>query len=212
MNDEKRVVAAFDFDGTITTKDTLLEFIKFTKGRMPFYVGLFFNLHILFAFKLRLYPNWKAKQRIFSYFFSGMSYEEFKERGVLFANSIENFIRPKALSEIHYHQVQGNKIYVISASVYEWIYPWCKNQGINDVLCTMIEVEDGILTGNFASLNCHGAEKVVRLLKEEPDRESYILYAYGDSRGDEQLIRFSDQGWYNKFRSKTFCRSKRKST
>lgn len=64
-------VAIFDFDGTITKKDTLLEFIKFSKGYIAFYKGILRYLPILIAFKIKIYPNWKAKQKIFSYFLKG---------------------------------------------------------------------------------------------------------------------------------------------
>lgn len=37
MAENKRTVAVFDFDGTLTTKDTLLEFIKFSCGTGKFY-------------------------------------------------------------------------------------------------------------------------------------------------------------------------------
>ena len=56
------------------------------------------------------------------------------------------------------------------------------------------------MTGNFLSRNCYGEEKVRRLLELEPNRNSYILYAYGDSKGDKELIEFADKGWYNKFK------------
>ena len=66
---EKRGVAAFDFDGTITRKDTLLEFIKFVKGVSSCYRGLLLYAPLLVAYKLKLYPNWKVKQRFFAHFF-----------------------------------------------------------------------------------------------------------------------------------------------
>lgn len=49
---------------------------------------------------------------------------------------------------------------------------------------------NGILTGRFLSANCYGQEKVNRLLEKEPERDSYILYAYGDSRRDRELLAF----------------------
>ena len=54
------------------------------------------------------------------------------------------------------------------------------------------------LTGNFSSKNCYGQEKVNRLLEKEPDRTNYILYAYGDSAGDKEIIEFADYGYYIK--------------
>lgn len=71
---EKPTVAVFDFDGTLIRKDSFLEFIKFAFGERAFLTGFFLNSPYLVAFKLKLYPNWKAKERVFSYFFRGMSY------------------------------------------------------------------------------------------------------------------------------------------
>ena len=68
-----RKIAFFDFDGTITTKDSLLEIIKFQKGIPAFYTGLFFQLPWLIAFKIKIIPNDAAKQKMLTYFFGGMS-------------------------------------------------------------------------------------------------------------------------------------------
>ena len=86
---DKREIVVFDFDGTLTTKDTLLEFIKFSHGKFSFYMGLLLNSPILIAYKLKIYPNWKAKQALFTYFFHGISYSEFQMLCVDFASKIE---------------------------------------------------------------------------------------------------------------------------
>ena len=44
--------------------------------------------------------------------------------------------------------------------------------------------------------NCYGQEKVNRFLQVEPDRKSYVLYAYGDSSGDKEMIALADVGTY----------------
>ena len=66
-------IYAFDFDGTLTTKDTLIEFIRFSKGIVRLFLGFLLFSPLLILMKLHLYPNWKAKQRVFSWFFKGMS-------------------------------------------------------------------------------------------------------------------------------------------
>ena len=73
-------IVAFDFDGTITNRDTLLEFIKFAKGKTAFYLGFLLHLPWLLAMKCHLYPNWKTKQMIFSYFFKGVNIESGPQR------------------------------------------------------------------------------------------------------------------------------------
>ena len=191
-----RKVAVFDFDGTLTTKDTLLEFIKFSCGTWRFYIGFLLYSPILILMKLHLYPNWKAKQMIFSYFFMGMDYKRFQEMGRQFSNTIETFRREEIIDKLKAHIQDGDTVYVISASIDDWVRPWCKQFGIADVLGTKIEVSSqGLITGQFQTKNCYGQEKVNRLLYKEPLRNEYCLYAYGDSRGDKEIILFSDEGY-----------------
>ena len=191
----KRCIAVFDLDGTLTTKDTLLEFIKFACGVPRFYWGFLLFCPILILMKLHLFPNWKAKQMIFSHFFKGWEYNDFKAKGQLFANEIEKMENRKMLEKLNDHLNHSDVVYVISASIFEWVQPWCEKIGISRVLATQIEVDaNGIISGRFTTKNCYGKEKVRRLLEVEPERHSYILYAYGDSRGDKEMIAFSDYG------------------
>ena len=197
----KKTIAVFDFDGTITRKDTLLEFIKFSKGSCKFWFGFLIFSPVLVAMKLKMYPNWKAKQRLFSYFYKGVSIEKFNNWGKEFSSEIAKMIRPKAIEAIKFHKEDGDKIVIISASVENWIKPWAEKAGVDTVLATKIEIgENGLLTGNFLTKNCYGQEKVNRLLSEFPNRNEYRLVAYGDSSGDKELIDFSDEGFYDKFK------------
>ena len=191
----KSCIAVFDLDGTLTTKDTLLEFIKFACGVPRFYWGFLLFCPILILMKLHLFPNWKAKQMFFSHFFKGWEYNDFKAKGQLFANEIEKMENRKMLEKLNDHLNHSDVVYVISASIFEWVQPWCEKIGVSRVLTTQIEVDaNGIISGRFATKNCYGKEKVRRLLEVEPERHSYILYAYGDSRGDKEMIAFSDYG------------------
>ena len=63
---EKHTIAAFDFDGTITTKDTLFDFVKFHVGSKNFYKGLIFLSPILILYKLGFIRNDIAKQKLFT--------------------------------------------------------------------------------------------------------------------------------------------------
>lgn len=57
----KKKLYCFDFDGTLTTSDTLLEFIKYAKGKGRFLMVFLMYSPLLVLMKLHLYPNWKAK-------------------------------------------------------------------------------------------------------------------------------------------------------
>ena len=188
-----RKVAVFDFDGTLTQKDTLLEFIRFSCGIGRFLWGFMLFSPILILMKLHLYPNWKAKEKVFSYFFKGWKYTCFKAKGEEFADVIEKFKRNDVLSLLNRHIKDGDEVYVISASIEEWVCPWCQRHGVYRVVGTKIEVdEEGNITGRFLSKNCYGQEKVNCLLEFEPIRRDYKLYAYGDSRGDWELLEYAD--------------------
>ena len=203
----RRCVAVFDFDGTLTRCDTLPRFILFACGPWRFCVGFLLFSPLLVLMKLRLYPNWRAKQRVFAYYFRDMDYERFAELGRRFANVIERFRRKEITDLLKQYVASGATVYVISASMEEWVRPWCQKLGVKGVLCTKVEVgDDGRLTGRLKAPNCYGQEKVNRLLEVEPQRQSYTLHAYGDSRGDREMIAFADKGGYVK-RGERACTS-----
>ena len=198
----RRCVAVFDFDGTLTRCDTLPRFIHFACGPWRCCAGFLLLSPLLVLMKLRLYPNWKAKQRLLAFFFRGMDYECFAELGRRFADVIERYRRKEATDLLQQYVSSGATVYVVSASIEEWVRPWCERLGVKDVLCTKVEVgDDGRLTGRLETPNCYGQEKVRRLLEVEPQRQSYTLHAYGDSRGDRELVAFADKGDYVKKRA-----------
>ena len=189
-----RKVAVFDFDGTLTTKDTLLEFIKYTHGKLAFLIGFAIHSPLLVLMKLHLYPNWKAKQKVFAHFYKGMEFDKFVSYGERFADYVEGIRKETTINRFNELSHESADVYVISASIDEWVRPFCSRLGVTDVLGTKVEVRDGKLTGMFLTKNCYGQEKVNRLLEVEPSREEYYLYAFGDSRGDKEILEFADEG------------------
>ena len=190
-------VVAFDFDGTLTTRDTLLAFIRYAKGTRAFLWGFLRHAHLLVLMKLRLYPNWKAKQRVFSYFFSGMSLDVFDALCQQFAADNRHLLRPEGIQSVQQAQADGAEVLIVSASIDNWVQPFFPSV---KVVGTQIEVANGRLTGRFLTPNCYGEEKVRRILALYPDRHEYHLTAYGDSRGDKQLLAFADEAHYKPFR------------
>ena len=197
---KRETIVVFDFDGTITRKDTLFEFIKFSKGNRQFYFGFMLFLPLTIAMKLKIFPNWKIKQSLFSYFYKDVSIEDFNNWCKKFSFEIDKIVRPKAIETLKFHENNDDKIVIISASIENWIKFWAEKAGVDTVLATKIETDEkSVITGSFSTKNCYGQEKVNRLLSEFPNRDKYQLIAYGDSRGDKELIDFADKGYYNKF-------------
>lgn len=195
-------IYAFDFDGTLTTKDTLIEFIRFSKGSVRLFLGFLLFSPFLILMKLHLYPNWKTKQRVFSWFFKGMSLDSFNRLCVDFAQQNKQLLRPAGIKRLQKAvQEEDSIVLIISASVDNWVCPFFDEIGKKiQVLGTQIEVKGGYLTGRFITKNCYGQEKVRRLKELYPQREAYELIAFGDSRGDKELLAHADKGYYKPFR------------
>ena len=181
---------AFDFDGTLTTRDTLIAFIRYACGTPRFLLGFLLHAPLLVLMKLRLYSNGKAKQRLFSWFFRGMPIETFDALCQSFASTHRHLLRPETVRLLQQALSEGSEVLVVSASIDNWVQPFFPAV---TVLGTQIEVIDGRLTGRFLTPNCYGQEKVRRILALHPDRSAYRLTAYGDSRGDRELLAFADE-------------------
>ena len=193
-------IHAFDFDGTLTRRDTLIEFIRFAKGDKAFLLCFLRYSPLLVLMKLGLYPNWKAKQRVFSHCFRGMAVDTFNSLCSRFACDRARLMRPKGMKKLREVLAEGGKVVVVSASVNNWVEPFFAGIGGVYVVGTMVEEREGVLTGRFLTKNCYGEEKVTRLLQLFPERTQYWLTAYGDSRGDFELLDFANESYYRPFK------------
>ena len=196
-------IAFFDFDGTVTTKDTLLEFIRFSKGKIPFYIGFVLNSPWLVAYRVGLISNQAAKERILAWFFRHTPVAEFQETCDRFAaQMVPGLLRPKALREITELQNKGFEIIIVSASPENWIRQWAESIRAG-LLATRLQTRpetEGRLTGRILGHNCHGNEKV-RRIGEAFNLDTYNeIYAYGDSSGDTPMLALAHHSFYRPFR------------
>lgn len=193
-------IAFFDFDGTITTDDSLIKFIRFVVGDAKTLWGMILLSPILVIYKLKLIPNYKAKQTMLSYFFKGMDEQEFKKVAQEYSlKYIDTILRPKAMKKIAWHKEQGHKVVIVSASIECWLKPWCDKNKL-DLIATKIEIKNSFITGKLLTKNCYGIEKANRI-KEMHNLNSYEhIYAYGDSIGDKELLALAHERFYKPFR------------
>jgi phosphatidylglycerophosphatase C len=195
----KKEIAFFDFDGTITKKDTLLEFIKFSKGSFRFYIGFVINLPYLVAFKLGIISNQSAKEKILRFFFHDMPEESFKLLCERFSKSVlPELVRPKALEEIQRLKQNNTIVVIVSASPENWIKEWTENLQL-ELIASRLQVQDGKLTGKILGKNCHGDEKVNRICEIYDLSSYYIVAAYGDSTGDKPMLELAKKAYYKPF-------------
>ena len=127
-----------------------------------------------------------------------MTIEAFDDLCQRFAQDHLHLLRSQGIKTLMQAQDDGAEVVIVSASIDNWVKPFFA--GVT-VLGTQIEVKDGVLTGRFLTKNCYGQEKVNRILACYPHREDYHLTAYGDSRGDKELLAFADESHYKPFRA-----------
>ena len=191
-------VFAFDFDGTLTTRDSLIAFLRYACGTRRFLLGMLRHAHLIALMLLKLYPNGRAKERLFSYFFEGVTLDTFNHLCQRFARDKRQLLRPQAIETVAKAQAEGTRVFIVSASVDNWVAPFFP--GV-EVIGTQVEVIDGYLTGRFLTPNCYGPEKVRRLRSACPDLDHCHLTAFGDSRGDRELLQLADEAHYKPFRT-----------
>jgi len=200
QNVNGKKIAFFDFDGTVTTRDSLPEIIKFLMGRPAYYTGIFLNTPWLIAYSIKLISGDRAKEKILSYFFSGIPENIFQEQCDLFADGIvPGLIRPGAVAEMDRLRKAGFEMVIISASAENWIRNFAKRRSL-ELVATKLQVKNGLITGKIEGKNCKGEEKVIRI-KERWDLGSYEdIYVYGDSPADKPMMALATRSFYKPFR------------
>ncbi len=194
------VVAAFDFDGTLTWRDTLLPFLHRLLGAPTLLWVLFICSPWLAAYALRLTSNHRAKAVLLQAALAGRTQAEVQRCAQAFVREyLPLQWRPWAMHQLVQHQQLGHRCIIVSASTSLYMHLAGASLGVDAVLCTEMEVVDGRYTGRMATPNCHGEEKVHRLqawLATEFGAAQPVLHAYGDTSGDRPMLRLASVAWY----------------
>jgi HAD superfamily hydrolase (TIGR01490 family) len=192
-----RGLALFDFDKTLSDRDTLFDFHSLYFGKSRVYAWALRHVPFLLGCPLGWSDRGKLKENFLASFWSGVPYEEFARAARKYSlEQMPRVVRPRALKVLEQHLQRGDRVLVISASIKEWLEPWCLAQGVDQVLATEMEVQEGVLSGALATPNCRGPEKI-RRLREVLNPQAYSpIYAYGDSDGDREMLALADYPVY----------------
>ncbi len=198
---EKTVIAAFDFDNTITTVDSLPYFFCFTSGYFQTIIKLFFHIPKFILCLLNVISRQSVKESLLRSFYKGMPIEKLREEGKKFARGpLKKLLKKEALEKIRWHLSMGHICILVSANLDVYLDVFAKDYGFESCIATKVDFDDeGYVTGNIQGLNCWGPEKVSRLNQLLGSQEKYIIYAYGDSPGDRELLDFADYPFYRLF-------------
>jgi len=205
QTDIKNEIVVFDFDGTITTDDTFALFLRYYAGTPRWLWNLFLLIPVFLAYVLRLVNRNHVKARVVSRFFSGHSVDDVSESAKRFAHDvIPGLIRPKAAKAIEMAKSREKSgfesLYICSASIGPYLRAYFEPLGVSKILATELEVQSGVYTGRIAGWNIWGEGKVRRILAEFEPHTVNIVEAYGDSRGDRELLNAAKASYYRPFR------------
>lgn len=194
-------IAAFDFDGTLTKRDTFLPFALFVVGPARFFLGLLFLIPSALRYCLGLNTRQDLKEKTIAEFLKGMPYADLEREAVDFVQGvlIPKLLKKRALEQVEWHKKEGHRLILISASPDLYLHPFAERLGIHDVLGSRLKLDSqGRITGKLEGKNCRGQEKVDRLKALLGSEKTYELYAYGDSPGDRELLNLADHRFYRK--------------
>jgi phosphatidylglycerophosphatase C len=184
-------VAAFDVDNTLTVRDCVMPFMRRVAGVNVLLRTVASQPYTILTLLKNKDRN-SLKALFVSEVFAGRSESEVSEQGVLFAARVANgWMRDDVVKRLRWHQSQGHVVVLVSASLSPYLEPLGDLLEVDAVLCTELESDGNVFTGNIRGANCRGAEKVRRLQSwcdSSGIPVSSVRYAYGDSSGDTEML------------------------
>ena len=197
---EGNAIAFFDFDGTITTKDIFWDYLfyRIKNGLSP--AKLILSMPYLLLYIIKVLNNEQAKQAIFSKLFRRENVTDFSTSvNKYLAKNLSKRLKNDAINRIAWHKNQNHTVCIVSANFDPLLANFASDIRA-DLICTEIEVVGNILTGRFATPNCYGAQKVVRIRNKYTDLSKYNqIFAYGDSKGDQEMLAIATDPFYRYF-------------
>ena len=196
---EAPALVAFDFDGTLTVRDSFTEFLRWRAGRGGWALGL-----VKMAPAVAAYAHDRDRGRIKAAsvreFLGGVDRVALEADAERFAERIwGRFIRPDALACWNAWGDKGAHRVIVTASPETTVAPFARRLGAEALLGTPLVFDSGNrVTGAFASPNCRGEEKV-RRLRAAYGESVRLTAAYGDTSGDTEMLQIADEKGFRVF-------------
>jgi phosphatidylglycerophosphatase C len=192
-------IVAFDFDGTLTIKDSFTAFLRWRAGPVGFYAGL-----------IRLVPavaRWlvqrdftRLKSATVDVYLAGLPREVLDQSAAEFAARVApSLFRPDALEVWRRHRQEGAQLVIVTASPEAVVAPFARILGADLLIGSRLiyDAQDRVGPG-LDGRNCRGPEKVVRL-RQALGPDVRIAAAYGDTDGDREMLAMADEGFMRLF-------------
>ncbi|MEM9513490.1 MAG: HAD-IB family hydrolase [Actinomycetota bacterium] len=197
-------VAAFDVDGTLTTRDCVVPFLRRVAGLPTMFWRLTLAGRATIPAAVRRDRD-ALKAEATRAAFTGRAVAPVEAIASDFAaNVAAGWLRGDTLAELRRHQADHATTVLVSASYAVYLRPLAAALEVDDVLATELAIgSDGRFTGQLVGANCRGPEKVRRLHEwldqHHLGRSAVHLTAYGDSVGDREMLADADEArWVTK--------------
>ena len=198
---KKNKLAIFDFDGTISFKDSIKEFLKFSFGNFSFIYGYYLRfIHLLFLCFFGFFDYKKLKEKRINFFLENLHISDLQQK----VDSFNSYFFPKmikkdALKKLKWHKKEDHQIIILSASLKILLENWCSNNSYL-LIANELVLEDSILNGKLEEPDCSFGEKVNRLKKEINIDSFEYIYGYGDSESDLDFLKLVDEAYFQYFK------------
>jgi phosphatidylglycerophosphatase C len=184
-------VAAFDFDGTLVSGDSLHQFLARLLGRVGFSRALARAAPAMLTGYSRRGRD-GSKEVLLARALAGCPAMCVADEGEGFGAVLADRIRPEMAARLGWHDRQGHRRVLVSASLAAYLEPFGRLTGFDEVIATRLETgTDGCLTGRLDGPNVRAGQKAL-LLKEVLGPGPVELWAYGDSAGDREMLAMAD--------------------
>ncbi len=195
----KPVVAAFDFDGTLSEGVSGLRFFHQLLGT-PRYAWFWVRHFPSLAAYGQRWRHEASLDRINRHIFTGRPAAEIgMAADHYWRHTLPLHLIPEGMARLRAHLARGDRCALVSRGYEVYLQPWAQNLGITDIITTRLEVgADGRLTGAMPEPSCDGDHKPARLLARLGPRDGYELHAYGDGPGDFALLAAADCAFVRK--------------
>ena len=188
----------FDFDGTLTYKDTMFMFLKFYDPA-KYSVQFLKHVPLFILLKLKLADAESVKKSLIASILKGKSRHQIEKKAQqFFEENFPSLFRENALDFINNIDSTHTESYIVSASLDIWVKPFADKFNMK-LLSTQAEFKDDIFTGKFVGKNCNKEEKANRVKIEIGDKKFDKIIAFGDTSGDKAMFKFANESHYRFF-------------
>ncbi|KUJ56264.1 HAD-IB family hydrolase [Chryseobacterium aquaticum] len=188
----------FDFDGTLTYKDTMFLYLKFYNSS-KFRIQFVKHIPLFILLKLKLADAEKVKKSFIGSILKGQLQTKIENKSKLFFEEYyPKILRENALDFIDNIDKENTDSLIVTASLDIWTKPFAEKLQMK-LVATQAEFKNGIFTGNFIGKNCNGEEKLERIKTEINGAKYDKIIAFGDTSGDKPMLQWADEGHYQFF-------------